>query len=193
MSARSFRSTPFDLVVFGGTGDLARRKLMPALYLPRPRRPAAAREPDHRPLARRCSSREAYAAQVEAALREHVPRRATSTPAARALPRPAPPRHARRHRRGAAGTSSRPAARRRRRPRPGLLPGHRARPVRPDLPHSSAQAGLVTPQARVVLEKPIGHDLASARGDQRRGRRGLRRGRRSSASTTTSARRRCRT
>ena len=32
MVARVVPVAPFDLVVFGGTGDLARRKLLPALY-----------------------------------------------------------------------------------------------------------------------------------------------------------------
>ncbi|MEQ9123694.1 MAG: glucose-6-phosphate dehydrogenase, partial [Alphaproteobacteria bacterium] len=32
MTARVIPVEPFDLVVFGATGDLARRKLIPALY-----------------------------------------------------------------------------------------------------------------------------------------------------------------
>ena len=32
MSARIIQVEPFDLVVFGATGDLAQRKLLPALY-----------------------------------------------------------------------------------------------------------------------------------------------------------------
>ena len=32
MSSRTIQVSPFDLVVFGGTGDLAARKLLPALY-----------------------------------------------------------------------------------------------------------------------------------------------------------------
>ncbi len=32
MANRPAQSDPFDLVVFGGTGDLAHRKLLPALY-----------------------------------------------------------------------------------------------------------------------------------------------------------------
>ncbi len=32
MANRPTQSDPFDLVVFGGTGDLAHRKLLPALY-----------------------------------------------------------------------------------------------------------------------------------------------------------------
>ena len=32
MAARTIPTDPFDIVVFGATGDLARRKLIPALY-----------------------------------------------------------------------------------------------------------------------------------------------------------------
>ena len=32
MASKVVPVAPFDLVVFGGTGDLARRKLLPALY-----------------------------------------------------------------------------------------------------------------------------------------------------------------
>ncbi|MGR4001375.1 MAG: glucose-6-phosphate dehydrogenase, partial [Alphaproteobacteria bacterium] len=32
MVARTIPVAPFDLVVFGATGDLVRRKLLPALY-----------------------------------------------------------------------------------------------------------------------------------------------------------------
>ena len=46
---------------------------------------------------------------------------------------------------------------------------------------------------RVVIEKPFGHDLASGAGAERRRRRGLPLRGRSSGSTTTWARRRCRT
>ncbi|MGP1359016.1 MAG: glucose-6-phosphate dehydrogenase, partial [Roseicyclus sp.] len=32
MVSRVIPVDPFDLVIFGGTGDLARRKILPALY-----------------------------------------------------------------------------------------------------------------------------------------------------------------
>ena len=32
MSAQIIPVDPFDLIIFGGTGDLAERKLLPALY-----------------------------------------------------------------------------------------------------------------------------------------------------------------
>ena len=67
MTARFIPVEPFDLVVFGGTGDLAMRKLLPGLYhrdsdgqLPAESRIIGA--------ARSELTREAYLAQVEAAL-----------------------------------------------------------------------------------------------------------------------------
>ena len=32
MTIRTIPVAPFDLIIFGGTGDLARRKLLPALF-----------------------------------------------------------------------------------------------------------------------------------------------------------------
>ena len=58
------------------------------------------------------------------------------------------------------------------------------------------RAGRAEPDgrwSRVVIEKPFGHDLEVARRAQRHGQQRLPRGRRCSASTTTWARRRCRT
>ena len=42
MVSRVIPVEPFDLVIFGGTGDLARRKILPGLY----RRMAAGQMPD---------------------------------------------------------------------------------------------------------------------------------------------------
>ncbi len=61
----------FDLVLFGGTGDLAMRKLLPALY----RRFAAGQFPPQARVvgvARGERSREAYQAEVEQSCREHA-------------------------------------------------------------------------------------------------------------------------
>ncbi len=63
---------PFDYVVFGGTGDLAKRKLFPALY----HRELDGQLPDDARIigvARSKLSREDFQAQVEAGLREFVP------------------------------------------------------------------------------------------------------------------------
>lgn len=61
----------FDLVLFGGTGDLAMRKLLPALY----RRFIAGQFPPHARVvgvARGERSREAYQAEVEQSCRKHA-------------------------------------------------------------------------------------------------------------------------
>jgi glucose-6-phosphate 1-dehydrogenase len=61
----------FDLVVFGGTGDLARRKLMPGLYY-RDRDQQLPAESRIIGVARRELERDVYVEQVEAALRRQV-------------------------------------------------------------------------------------------------------------------------
>jgi len=61
----------FDLVLFGGTGDLAMRKLLPALY----RRFVAGQFPPGARVvgvARGERTREAYQAEVEQSCREHA-------------------------------------------------------------------------------------------------------------------------
>ena len=160
--AQDVASLPdFDLVLFGGTGDLAMRKLLPALY----RRHASGRfrrGPAHRRCARRvCHARgisragpsslpqptsgEDFDAAQLAVLRQHACTTCASTP-------PSPADFV------ALGA---------------MLAGREA-VVRvfflstapslfgADLPRAGQQA-LVTPHSRVVLEKPLGHDLASAR------------------------------
>jgi glucose-6-phosphate 1-dehydrogenase len=61
----------FDLVLFGGTGDLAMRKLLPALY----RRFVAGLFPEDARIvgvARSALTRDAYLAQMETGCREHA-------------------------------------------------------------------------------------------------------------------------
>ena len=159
MTAQIIPVAVFDLVVFGGTGDLAMRKLLPALYhrdsdgqLPAEARIIGA--------ARGELSREAYLGQVEAAL-------------ARFVGEPPDPEVLRRFLRrldyvhvdalGADGWETL-----------ALRLNEAPDRVRvcylatsPDLfgpiCRNLAAAHLVTPLTRVVLEKPLGHDLASAR------------------------------
>ena len=71
MVARVVPVSPFDLIVFGGTGDLARRKLLPGLY----RRLRAGQMPDASlviGIGRRELSREDYQAQAREALEAFV-------------------------------------------------------------------------------------------------------------------------
>ena len=72
MTARIIPVDPFDLVVFGGTGDLALRKLLPGLYY---RDQDRQLPPESRIIgvARRGIDREAYVQEVETALRRYLP------------------------------------------------------------------------------------------------------------------------
>jgi glucose-6-phosphate 1-dehydrogenase len=152
---------PFDIVVFGGTGDLAMRKLMPALY--------------HR----WCDGQIPPASRIIAAARTEIDRKAYLAAVREA--------HDRVHREdkiddacwadfakridyvaidaAAAGEGwSRLSARLAEAPNAIRL-FYLATPPSLYGPISKGlkAAGLVTPGARVVLEKPIGYDLASAK------------------------------
>ena len=98
MSAQITAVPAFDLVVFGGTGDLARRKLMPALYY-RDRDEQIPPESRIIGVSRGDLGRDGYAAEIEAALREHLPEAEIDAGLPRPLPRPARSRHAGCHRR----------------------------------------------------------------------------------------------
>ena len=73
MTVRTIPVSPFDLVIFGGTGALARRKLLPTMYnrdragqLPAQARIIAAARHDH--------TNDSYRELAEAALRDFVPK-----------------------------------------------------------------------------------------------------------------------
>ena len=159
MTAQIIPVDPFDLVVFGGTGDLARRKLLPGLYY-RDRDgqlPGASRIIG---CARSELGRDAFVAQIDAALRRHVPEADLDELClGRFLDRL---HYVAVDAQAASGFDALTAE---------LADPERVRvfylATSPDLfgpicGHLAA-AGLITMQARVVLEKPIGHDLASAR------------------------------
>ena len=189
MATRIVKVEPFDLVVFGGTGDLAYRKLYPALFhrersnqFSEPTRIIGA--------SRRHLDRDAFRASVKDALTkfdgiddeagaaterflsrlDYVAVDATSD--------------------GGMGGSEGVARRRRTHPR--LLSRDRPRPVRP-----ARQA----PRRRRAGDPALAHHRREAdrqgrrerRGDQRCDRLGLPRATTFSASTTISARNRCRT
>jgi glucose-6-phosphate 1-dehydrogenase len=153
------RVAPFDLVVFGGAGDLALRKLLPALY----QRERDGRLPEDGHIlavARTAMSDDEYRRRAAAALCRHVPAD-TFDPALA-------DRFVRR-----LGYMACDAA------NPDDLAKLRARlaasgrirafylATGPGLfgpiCRALGQSGLATPGSRVVLEKPIGHDLASSR------------------------------
>ncbi|SDC09627.1 glucose-6-phosphate dehydrogenase [Ruegeria marina] len=153
MVSRVIPVDPFDLVVFGGTGDLARRKIMPALF----RRCAAGQIPDAARIigvARHDHDTNSYRALIAESLRaeeaepchlEGFLRRLEY----RSLDATDP-----------AGWDSLAAC---------LGEGVRAFyfSVSPDLFGPLAERlrnhGLATPDSRIVVEKPFGHDLGSAR------------------------------
>jgi glucose-6-phosphate 1-dehydrogenase len=160
MAPRVIPVEPFDLVVFGATGDLARRKLLPALYY----RCAAAQLPPEARIfgvARRKLTNEQFREMARAAIVKHVPE--ADRPEAAVA-------HflGRLHYRAASATEDAGWQ--------DLAAAVADHPERirvfylatdPDLfgptcQHVAAN-GLVNEAARVVVEKPIGRDLESAR------------------------------
>ena len=159
MTAKIIPLEPFDLVVFGGTGDLARRKLLPALYY---RDLDRQLDPDSRIIgaARSRLDRDAYRVRIEAALREHVSakyldegcltrflERLDYVPVDVAEP----------------ASWADLAARLRDPERTRVFYLATSPALFGPVAESLAANQLVSPRTRVVLEKPIGRDLASAR------------------------------
>ena len=153
------RVAPFDLVVFGGAGDLALRKLLPAMYQ-RERDGRLASDGRIVAVARSPMSDDDYRRKAEAALKAHVPA-ATLDPAVAA---------AFLKRLGyVACDASDPADIAKLKPR--LAADGRTRAfylaTAPDLfgpiCRALAASDLAIPGSRVVLEKPLGRDLASSR------------------------------
>ena len=152
-----------DFTVFGGTGDLALRKLLPVPLPPRPRGPASCRLPDprrvpQRPRRRRLARavREAITTYVPGAgERDDVVERFLGRLHHLILDAENPDDWHRFH----ALLKDRPG------PEEAVRVFYLA--VAPKLFGSICQRldeiGVVDERARVVLEKPIGHDLASAR------------------------------
>ena len=159
MVSRTIEVNPFDLVVFGGTGDLAARKLLPALFHrdQAGQLPAAARIIG---VSRRPMDQDAYAAFVRKAIDDHVAREdLTDGKVDRFMHRISY------HAADAMADDGWPEL-------AAALNGH-SNVVRtfylavgPDLftpiAEKIAKFGLVTPETRVVLEKPLGKDAASA-------------------------------
>jgi glucose-6-phosphate 1-dehydrogenase len=150
----------FDLILFGATGDLAGRKLLPALYMrfregdiaADARLFVTARQPlspdDFRALARQRLLENVDPAQLdgpacEAFLRllEYVPVDGADPVSFRQL---------------AARLAEKPASRTR------VFFLATTPKLFADICHNLAAAGAVTPESRVVLEKPLGTDLASS-------------------------------
>ena len=159
MSSRIISVDPFDMVVFGATGDLAARKLMPALF----RRDVAGQIPAEARIigvSRRPVDDAAYLDWVKGSLRQHVPaEELTEENLARFMARLA---HVTLDASSDAGWPELAK----------LLADHPERirafylAVGPDLFGAICERigkhGLVTPKARVVVEKPVGKSGESA-------------------------------
>ncbi len=158
MVSRIIPVDPFDLVVFGGTGDLAQRKILPGLY----RRFWAGQMPgDARVIgaARSDLDDAGYRAMVRAAIEEHV------SPSKR---EPAKIdaflehiRYVAVDARGEGGWKALAAL-----VRPGVIHAYYFS-VGPSLFGDLAERihahGIAGPDCRIVVEKPFGHDLATAK------------------------------
>lgn len=150
----------FDIVIFGGSGDLARRKLVPALY----HRHRARQLPEDGRiigLARQQFSVEEYRALMRKNARRHVPHEEWSDSdwevfEQRLFYLPLDATHSADYTKLA-----------------GMLSDDRSERVRvfylatlpelfAEIAQQLGQADLVDPDVRLVLEKPLGHDLASA-------------------------------
>ncbi len=159
MSAQFIAVEPFDLIIFGGTGDLAMRKILPGLYH---RHCDGQLPPESRVVgvARSPLGREAYVERVNAALRRFVaPTALKEACVAGFLPR-------------LQYLAVDASAEADWAPVAALLAEAPERvrvfylATAPDLfgpiCRRIAGSGVLTPKTRVVLEKPIGHDLPSA-------------------------------
>jgi glucose-6-phosphate 1-dehydrogenase len=152
-------TTPaFDMILFGGTGDLVMRKLLPALYQAHK---AGALHPDGRILAlgRKDVEREAYVAQVESQSRPHVGADWVADAWNTFIGRISYLKLDAEHPQDFAALAQFPVHDPQRvtvcylATAPQLFAG---------ICEQLARVGLNHPGVRVVLEKPLGHDLASS-------------------------------
>ena len=149
----------FDMVLFGGTGDLALRKLVPALYR---RHVAGQMGPSSRVLAvaRSGLSREDYLAQIEASCRKHLQAGELTNERWRAFAAQVDyvqvdATSAEDFRKLQAALADRDDAVR-------VIFLSTAPSLFTLTCDNLASANIVTPKTRVVLEKPLGHDRSSA-------------------------------
>ena len=151
---------PFDLVIFGATGDLARRKILPSLY----RRLAVHQMPPGSRIigaARSKMSRTEFRDNVRAALEEFVDKKQLQPALVQEFLDDLDYVSI-----DAAGEAGWPELGRKLDEKPGNVRAFYLS-VAPQLFSAIASrlaaAGIATPDSRIVIEKPIGHDLASAR------------------------------
>lgn len=160
MSAQIIPVQPFDIAVFGGTGDLALRKLLPALYyrdmdgqLPGDARIIAVSRQDLDDIA--------YRERVTQALETFIPAQERQAEVlGRFLARL---HHVSLDVRGDKGWSEFAKLLADRQDRIRVFYLATAPELFGDVAEKVGKQGLITPLTRLVLEKPIGKDLASAR------------------------------
>jgi glucose-6-phosphate 1-dehydrogenase len=158
MTSQTIPVDPFDLIVFGATGDLAERKLLPALYhrqragqFSEPTRIIGASrsnmgDDDYRAFAKAAIEEHVASAEIDSGLEQFLSRLSYVSVDARSgqgFPDLA----------AAVGNSTRIRA----------FYLAVAPALFGDMAKNLDAHGLVTPEARIIVEKPIGRDLASAR------------------------------
>lgn len=157
-TATKSTTPPFDMVVIGASGDLARRKLVPALYnlhkfgsLPKGRILAAARQE---------GTREGYLHAIEESARENMPAAEFSDDVWRSFTERVD--YVQLNATDAASYAGLAETMAEYHDRARVF--YLATPpnLYGDISHAINEAGLIHPLARIVLEKPIGHDLDSA-------------------------------
>lgn len=160
MTAQIIAVQLFDLIVFGGTGDLAQRKLMPALF----HRDCDGQLPsDSRiiGISRRDYSEEAYRSLIEQAIREHVDQHQINEGhLTRFLDRLS---HIMLDATGNGGWTDLKSLLEGQEDRVRVFYLATAPRLFGDICRRIGEVGLNSPETRVVLEKPIGQDLASAK------------------------------
>ncbi|MEX2520210.1 MAG: glucose-6-phosphate dehydrogenase [Paracoccaceae bacterium] len=160
MVARTVPVEAFDLIVFGGTGDLSRRKLLPALF----HRFAAGQAPEGALIigaARGKLGRAGFRALAREALEEFVD--TARRPEAMVDAFIAMLDYAEIDAEGDNGWAGLAKKLKGREDRPRAFYLSVAPKFFGTLCERIGAAGLVTPLTRVVVEKPLGRDLASAR------------------------------
>ncbi len=160
MPGRTIPVQAFDLVVFGATGDLARRKLLPSLYL----RLCAGQLPQEARVvgvARSALDAVAFRAMTEQALREHLPEKVIDNNVIAhflAMLSYVKLDAASQEGWSALAEALEPPSERIRAFYLSVAPRFFTA-----ICHRMAESGVVTPDCRLVVEKPFGHDLASAK------------------------------
>jgi glucose-6-phosphate 1-dehydrogenase len=159
MASRTIAVEPFDLVVFGATGDLSRRKLLPSLY----RRLRAGQMPAEARIigvARSALGQDGFRTLAREALDEFVPAREIETAAVETFLSCLDYTEAEAHSdRGWDGLKSvlGPESERVRCFYLSVAPG-----IFGAVCDRLADTGIAGPAARLVVEKPLGRDLKSA-------------------------------